>query len=101
MTRIEKTTLEEIKKRTNTDTVNKKKEILEDWINNVIQRGYADHYQGYSEEEMLQKGLIHYNVWVPDYIVPLLEHLGLKILGSYDVVPDRKDSFLVICQKGE
>ena len=96
-----KTTLEELKKRSNANPFNQKQEILHDWIVNVIQKGYADHYQGYTGNEMLQKGLIHYNVWTPDCIVTLLKHLGLKILGSYDVVPDRKDSFLVICQKTE
>lgn len=96
-----KTSLEELKKRSYTDSISQKKNILQDWLDNVINKGFANHYQRFTGVEMLQKGLIHYNVWTPETMVALIEDIGLKIVDFYDVVPDRKDSFLVICEKVE
>ena len=65
---------------------------------NVIDEGLAKHYSSYTREEMLEFGLIHYNVWTPSEVIELLLDTGFRIIDTYSVVPDRKDSFLIICE---
>jgi SAM-dependent methyltransferase len=76
-----------------------KEKILEDWMKNVISKGLASHYSHIAPEDMLIDGTIHYNVWTTEDIVFLLQQLGFKLCAYYDIVQDRKDSFLVIAEK--
>tara|TARA_B100002019_G_scaffold249751_1_gene229281 strand:- start:2112 stop:2864 length:753 start_codon:yes stop_codon:yes gene_type:complete len=76
-----------------------KKEILKDWMDNVMNKGLATHYRHIKPEDMLHDGTIHYNVWIPKDIEHLLKKVGFTINSSFSVVPDRKDSFLVIAEK--
>lgn len=94
-----RTTFKDLKTREHGDEKQIKKEILKDWINNVISKGLATHYSHIEAEEMISDGTIHYNVWVPDDVIFLLKSLGFSICYSIEKVPDRKDSFLVIAEK--
>jgi SAM-dependent methyltransferase len=94
-----RTTINDLQHRTTGDENSIKKEILSDWLINVINKGLASHYSHIAPEDMLTDGTIHYNVWTPEDMIQLLEKLDFKICTSYDVVIDRKDSFLVIAEK--
>ena len=93
-----RTSLDDLKKRLNGDEAKIKNSILDDWMLNVIDQGLAKHYSSYTREEMLEFGLIHYNVWTPSEVIELLLDTGFRIIDAYSVVPDRKDSFLIICE---
>jgi ubiquinone/menaquinone biosynthesis C-methylase UbiE len=76
-----------------------KNSILQEWTELVMDKGLASHYNSFTPRELLETGQIHYNVWLPEDIVELLNHLGLEILFQEDYVVDRPDSFLVIAKK--
>ncbi len=95
----QRTTLKALNQRVKGNQNVIKDKILEEWLQKVIKKGLASHYSHIPPSEMLNDGTIHYNVWEPELVVSLLQSLGLKISASYDQVPDRKDSFLVIAEK--
>jgi len=74
-----------------------KKKLLDDWLEKVIYKGFANHYKSFSPESMIKYGLIHYNVWTPHEVIELLVSTGFRVIDSHAIVPDRKDSFLIIC----
>ena len=93
-----RTTLNNLKERINGNEEKIKKNILDDWMENVINSGLAKHYSSYTPQEMLESNLIHHNVWTPHEVIELLLDEGFRIIDSHSVVPDRKDSFLIICE---
>ena len=93
-----RTNLDGLKERLDGNEAKIKKSILEDWIVNVINKGLAKHYSSYTRQEMLEFGLIHYNVWTPSEVLELLLDTGFRIVEVHSLVPDRKDSFLIICE---
>lgn len=74
-------------------------EHLIDWTTNVCARGLAPHYDKYTDEELLRDNHLHRHVWLPSDIVQLVEYLGFKMLFAEDMVPDRRDSFVVVAEK--
>ena len=94
-----RTTIDDLQNRVTGDENSIKTKILREWLDNVINKRLASHYGHIAPEDMLKDGTIHYNVWTPCDIIQLLEDLNFKICTSYDVVVDRKDSFLVVAEK--
>lgn len=74
-------------------------EHLQEFLNLVISKGLAPHYEHLSPEEMIQTGSVHLHVWITEDIVELLQYVGFNVLYSLDEVPDRHDSFVVVGQK--
>ncbi|MCC6278551.1 MAG: class I SAM-dependent methyltransferase, partial [Oligoflexia bacterium] len=72
---------------------------LEEWITRVIEPGLAPHYQGFSKDDQVNKGIIHHHVWITEDMIELLVHLNMKIEFSCDKVPDRPDSFVIVARK--
>lgn len=73
---------------------------LADWFKNVLDHGLARQYQyKYSQEEVLEFGLLHRHVWQADDIHDLVRFLKMKVIFTQYIVPDRQDSFLVVAQK--
>jgi SAM-dependent methyltransferase len=95
------TELSDLKKRLIEDSMIIKNDILDDWMEKVINPNLAEHYKKIEPRKMLSDGTIHYNVWKPKQILDLLCEVGFKVLFEEDRVPDRPDSFLVIAQKND
>lgn len=89
-----------LRKRLTENTEVIKQQILEEWMSEVINKGLADHYKNIKPQNMLEDGTIHYNVWKPPQVQELLCQTGFNVIDIQDMVPDRKDSFLVIAEKG-
>lgn len=50
-------------------------------------------------ESRIKQNVIHYHVWEQNEFINILKYIDLKILYVADIVPERKDSFLVIAKK--
>lgn len=70
-----------------------------EWMELVVSKGLAPHYNGYSKEQMLNQALIHHHVWTTKEIMELFKYLDFSIEFSKDLVPDREDSFVVVAKK--
>jgi SAM-dependent methyltransferase len=74
-------------------------EHLQEFLNLVISKGLARHYEHLSPDEMVKTGSVHLHVWITEDIAELLQYVGFKVLYSLDKVPDRHDSFVVVARK--
>ena len=46
-----------------------------------------------------ESGHIHYHVWTQHEMVDIVRALGFSVLVALDQLPDRQNSFVVVCQK--
>ncbi len=72
---------------------------IDDFYQNVIEKGLAPHYKNIKKSLLSKTGNIHHHVWIMEDITELLSYMNLNIIFSAEIVPDREDSFLVIAQK--
>lgn len=72
---------------------------LDEWKALVIERGLAPHYGAIPLEEHPANGILHHHVWITEDVCELLRSRDLKILESFDLCPDRTDSFVVVAEK--
>lgn len=73
---------------------------LSEWKEKVIDTGKAQHYALTPINEHPLRGLIHHHVWVPADLAEMAQYLGLQVLESHELCPDRQDSFVVVLKKG-
>ena len=69
-----------------------------EWNEKVLEKNLAPHYRNFTREESLKNNIIHRHVFSPVILATLLVQEGWTILERIDCVPDRSDSFVIICK---
>lgn len=75
-------------------------EHILDWNLRVKHEGLAPHYAKFTDEELLRDNHLHRHVLMPDVMMSLLRELGFTILFDMGEVPDRKDSYVIVAERG-
>lgn len=71
------------------------KNIKHQWTDNYKEKTFAQ----INFHKIKDQGLFHYHVWNSTEMIRVLQYLNLKILLSFDIMPGRSDSFLIVAEK--
>ena len=52
----------------------------------------------WNKAKILDEGIIHYHVWTQNELLDLLKYIGCSISLVMDVMPGRKDSFIIVAK---